>query len=62
VGEPANLVVFDRSARWEVSAAVLDSRGLNSPLIGRTVPGRVLLTVAGGRVAWLDESLPSLLP
>jgi dihydroorotase len=62
VGEPANLVVFDRSARWEVSAAALDSRGRNSPLIGRTVPGRVLLTVAGGRVAWLDEALPARAP
>jgi dihydroorotase len=61
VGEPANLVVFDRSAGWEVVAALLRSRGLNSPLIGRTLPGRVLLTVAGGRVAWMDDSLPTSL-
>jgi dihydroorotase len=60
VGELANLVVFDRSARWEVTAAALRSRGVNSPLLGRSVPGRVLLTVAAGRVAWLDESAESV--
>jgi dihydroorotase len=55
-GEPASLVMFDRSSRWEVSAGSLRSRGVNSPLVGRSLPGRVLLTVASGRVVWVDES------
>ena len=50
-GEPADLVVFDRSASWQVSAESLASKGKNSPLLGRDLPGRVLLTVAGGRIA-----------
>jgi dihydroorotase len=51
-GAPADLVVFDRSEGWAVDAGSLASRGKNSPLIGRDVPGRVLLTIAAGRVAW----------
>ena len=51
-GEVADLVVFDRSATWEVSADSLASRGKNSPLLGRELSGRVLLTVAAGRVAY----------
>jgi len=51
-GDPANLVVIDRSARWTVEPGALRSKGKNSPLIGRELPGQVLLTVAGGRVAY----------
>jgi dihydroorotase len=50
-GGPADLVIFDRSERWTVSAESLLSRGKNSPLIGRTLPGRVLATLAGGELA-----------
>jgi dihydroorotase len=50
-GETADLVVFDRSERWRVAPETLLSRGKNSPLLGRELPGRVLLTVAGGRLA-----------
>ncbi|HEV2006635.1 MAG TPA: dihydroorotase [Candidatus Limnocylindrales bacterium] len=55
-GEPASLVVFDRSERWPVTAESLLSKGKNSPLLGRALPGRVLLTVAGGRVAFDDPT------
>jgi dihydroorotase len=55
-GAPADLVVFDRSASWRVEAGSLASRGKNSPLIGRELAGRVMLTVAGGRLAYEDAS------
>lgn len=51
-GAPADLVVFDRSATWRVTPEALASRGKNTPLLGLDLPGTVLLTVAGGRVAW----------
>ncbi len=54
VGAPADLVLFDRSEPWTVSPASLRSKGKNSPLIGADLPGRVLLTVAGGRIAFAD--------
>jgi dihydroorotase len=56
VGAPADLVVFDRSEPWSVSADALRSRGKNSPLIGRELPGVVLLTIAGGRLAYEDTT------
>jgi dihydroorotase len=51
VGAVADLVVFDRTERWAVTRDTLASKGKNSPLVGRELPGRVLLTVAAGRVA-----------
>jgi dihydroorotase len=51
-GAPADLVVFDRSESWTVTADGLASRGKNSPLLGMDMPGRVLLTMANGRVAY----------
>jgi dihydroorotase len=55
-GTEANLVVFDRDDRWPVDTASLLSRGRNTPLLGRTLPGRVLLTVARGRIAWSEPA------
>ncbi|MFM2106643.1 MAG: hypothetical protein RL338_1675 [Chloroflexota bacterium] len=55
-GALADLVVLDRADRWRVEQASLRSKGKNSPLIGRDLPGRVLLTVAGGRLAYEDTA------
>jgi dihydroorotase len=54
-GAPADLVVFDRSATWIPAAAELASRGKNTPLLGRPLPGLVVLTIAGGRVAYAER-------
>jgi dihydroorotase len=51
-GAPADLVVFDRSERWTVTAKSLLSRGKNTPLLGMDLSGRVLLTMAAGQVAY----------
>jgi dihydroorotase len=51
VGEPADLVAFDRSDRWAVTPESLLSKGKNSPLLGRDLPGRVVFTIANGRLA-----------
>jgi dihydroorotase len=53
-GAAADLVVFDRSDRWRVAPEALLSKGKNSPLIGRDLPGRVLVTIAAGRLAYED--------
>ncbi len=53
-GAPADLVVFDRADSWTVTAGSLRSKGKNSPLLGRDLPGRVVLTIAGGRLAYED--------
>jgi dihydroorotase len=51
-GSPADLVVFDRSARWAVEPGAMTSKGFGNPLFGRSLPGQVLLTIAGGRLAY----------
>jgi dihydroorotase len=51
-GAPADLVVFDRADAWTVTEDSLASRGKNTPLLGRELPGRVLVTLAGGRFAY----------
>ncbi|HET9457786.1 MAG TPA: amidohydrolase family protein, partial [Candidatus Limnocylindrales bacterium] len=50
-GAEADLVVFDRSEPWSVTPESLLSKGKNSPLRGRQLPGLVLLTIAAGRPA-----------
>jgi dihydroorotase len=54
-GALADLVVFDRADRWVVTPGTLASKGTNTPLLGRELSGRVLVTVAGGRLAYEDR-------
>ena len=56
-GAPADLVAFDRSEHWAVTADALRSKGKHSPLIGMDLPGRVLLAMAGGRIAYEAPAL-----
>jgi dihydroorotase len=55
-GAPADLVVVDAGDRWRVTPEALASRGKNTPLLGRELPGRVLVTLAQGRLAYQDSS------
>ena len=52
VGEPANLVVVDLEAEWTVGERAFRSRSANSWLLGRTLVGAVVKTVAAGRVVF----------
>ncbi len=52
VGEPANLCLVDLQARYQVGADGYVSRSANSAFHGRTLAGRVLLTLAAGSVAY----------
>jgi dihydroorotase len=50
VGEVANLVLLDLEQAWVVRAEGFRSRSTNSWLLGRTLTGAVVKTVADGRV------------
>lgn len=52
VGAPANLVLLDLAAQWRVTEEGFRSRSVNSWLLGATLTGQVLLTVAAGRVSF----------
>ena len=55
-GQPANLVLLDLEAQWTVGEHGYESRSDNSCFAGRTLTGRVLLTVAAGAVAYRERS------
>ena len=52
VGEPANLALLDLEAEWTVREDGFRSRSANSWLLGRTLTGAVVKTVAAGRVVF----------
>ena len=54
-GAPANLCLVDLDAEWVVGEDGYESRSANCCFAGRTLRGRVLLTVAGGAVAYRER-------
>jgi dihydroorotase len=52
VGERANFVELDLEARWRVEEDRFRSRSANSWLLGRTLRGAVVRTVADGRLVF----------
>ena len=53
-GANADLCVFDPAAHWQPSARSLVSQGKHAPVLDRSLPGRMRLTLVGGREAWRD--------
>jgi dihydroorotase len=51
-GADADVTVFDPGKRWTVRAADFASRSRNTPFDGWELPGRVVLTIVGGRVTY----------
>jgi dihydroorotase len=51
-GAPGDVLVFDPDAEWVVEPERFASKGKNTPLAGRTLKGKVVATVYGGRVVY----------
>jgi dihydroorotase len=49
-GSSADLILVDPTARWTIEPSRLRSKSHNTPFAGRTVQGRVAMTVCGGRI------------
>jgi len=49
-GSSADLILVDPTARWTIDPSRLRSKSRNTPFAGRTVQGRVAMTVCGGRI------------
>jgi dihydroorotase len=56
VGSQANVVLVDTEAEWEAGAEGWESRSDNSCFAGLRLRGRVLVTIAAGRVAYRQRS------
>ena len=56
-GAPADVLVFDPDAEWIVEPERFASKGKNTPLAGRTLRGKVVATVYGGRPVFIEEGV-----
>ncbi len=56
-GRPANLVVFDPTARWRVDPDAFNSKSRNTPFGGRELTGRVVHTFFRGRLTVRDGAV-----
>ncbi len=62
-GAPADLVCFDPEAEFVVDTSSFASKGRNSPFHGRSLKGRVSLTVLGGTISFeASETLAASTP
>jgi dihydroorotase len=59
-GEPANLTLVDLDAEWVAGESGWVSRSENCCFSGRRFQGRVLLTVAGGAIAFREHALAAV--
>jgi dihydroorotase len=55
-GAPANVCLADLSATWEVGDPGYESRSINNAFAGRSLTGRVIVTIADGAVAYRERS------
>jgi dihydroorotase len=55
-GAIAELVLVDPEGSFTVDRARLRSKSTNTPLLGKTLTGRVMMTIAGGRIAFDDST------
>jgi len=56
-GAPGDVLVFDPDAEWVVEPERFVSKGKNTPLAGRTLRGKVVATVYGGREVFIAEGV-----
>lgn len=57
VGGEADFTVLDLGAQYEIDPAAFLSKGRATPFAGWPVQGRAVLTIVGGREAYMDETM-----
>lgn len=55
VGKAANLTVFDLGERYKINSGEFLSKGKSTPFEGKEVFGRCLMTISGGKAAYIRE-------
>jgi dihydroorotase len=55
-GARADMVLVDPDEVWTIDAARLRTKSKNTPFLGRTVTGRVLMTIAAGKIVFESGS------
>lgn len=54
VGSPADVAIFDPDKEWVVDPQKFVSKGRNTPLAGKTLKGKVIATIYGGRIIYQE--------
>lgn len=54
---PADLVIFDPKEEWIVNAEDFASKSSNSPFIGRSLRGKVKMTICDGEIVYTDGQI-----
>lgn len=57
VGTLADVTLFDPDRAWVVDTEAFASKGKNTPLAGSTLKGKVMATIAGGKLVHKDDSV-----
>jgi len=57
IGAAADVTIFDPDRSWVVNTDMFASKGRNTPLAGSTLKGKVMLTIARGKIVYKDESI-----
>jgi dihydroorotase len=58
-GTPANITILDPDREWVVDSRNFASKGKNTPYDGYKFKGKVMATIANGRIVYIDDSLLS---
>jgi len=58
-GAPANITILDPDREWIVDSRNFASKGKNTPYDGYKFKGKVVATIANGRIVYIDDSLLS---
>ena len=58
-GAPANITILDPDREWIVNSRNFASKGKNTPYDGYKFKGKVMATIANGRIVYIDDSLLS---
>ena len=53
-GQDLDLIVFDPERKWKVEKKTLKSKGKNTPLLGKELKGKVVLTFVNGKLVYND--------
>jgi dihydroorotase len=57
VGEMADVTLFDPNMNWAVDTRAFASWGKNTPLAGAVLKGKVMATIAQGKLVYKDNSI-----
>ena len=57
IGAPADVTIFDPDKEWIVDPRTFASKGRNTPLAGFALKGKVMATIAQGKLAYKDDSV-----